>query len=974
MIIGFRQLELSVASEASFEVRHFVVDEALHELFDIRLEVVSPHADIDLDAVLGQPASFAVQRTPELRRRQWTGLVVQCDHIGIDPENDLSTYALTVRPRLWLLSQQRRYRVFQGQSDPEVVLAVLKAWDIEPRCDFALGDYLGRKYRVQYAESDLSFVTRLLEDSGLTYFFEDAEGDTRLVLTDKPQAATPRTPALPWVSAPVEGDIKELVTKVEVHRHLRPGRYTQRDVDYRHAPETPLMVSDAVEGLEAQLERFHHNYGAFLYATTPPGDTPVADDRGAARIDMEMAARQVERRLAAQRGESQRVHFSTSAHDIAPGGVVRFLDHPRPDLGGDMLILSAHFEGAAVGDWLHRVESTLADRPWHPPLQTPKPRTFGLESATVVGSAGDDIHTDEFARVRIQFHWDREGRRDETSSCWVPVNQPWGGAGFGALNIPRVGQEVLIDFLGEDPDRPVVAGRVFTKNNPVPYALPDHKTVSGIRSQTSNQPLSGLMQQVAEQVIAAGKDAAQEAIMAALGEASEQTFGERMPPLAQLIPEVAGMLAKLPQPGGVSFPSANDGEAPAPPPTDGGPSRAHQPFVPKFPDGIRALVQAVTAPGPSASLSRVQAFAPFDQLDPVDALLGAPPFPLAVASVPPRMPTPEPPDFPSVGDGDTVPPTVMSEAPVQPPMPPAAPALPEVPLPEVPMDLARLQAALDNGFGAYSPNGATHLLSGSEVTLDDTFMNERLFVQAQRDFNAVARNNANTIVGGLRNTKVGTSDVLEVGGRQVERIGDRRGVDVRANQVHVIRGNREQTSVEGNQGFVSALEHTTMCKTLAFVAEERLSVDCGPPPPPLPQVWNISGLLMMPDFVILDGPKLFLNPGQDALDQALETGQAPASADDDRAAAADAAAAEAAAAETARDAAVQEARGVYEEAWRNGDLTQATQRHELPDHYLERIEGHPPDVQDAAWSGFVADHGPSDPYLALISPFDTPPD
>ena len=114
-----------------------------------------------------------------------------------------------------------------------------------------------------------------------------------------------------------------------------------------------------------------------------------------------------------------------------------------------------------------------------------------VESATVVGPAGEEIHTDEFGRVRVQFHWDREGSRDDKSSCWVPVSQNWGGASFGAVSLPRVGQEVLVDFLGGDPDRPVIMGRVFTATQPVPYELPRFKTMTGFRSETYPRPKPG---------------------------------------------------------------------------------------------------------------------------------------------------------------------------------------------------------------------------------------------------------------------------------------------------------------------------------------------------------------------------------------------------------------------------------------------------------------------------------------------------
>jgi type VI secretion system secreted protein VgrG len=126
-----------------------------------------------------------------------------------------------------------------------------------------------------------------------------------------------------------------------------------------------------------------------------------------------------------------------------------------------------------------------ADQPYYPPVKTSKPKTQGVESATVVGPPGEEIHTDELGRVRVHFHWDRESKMDDNSSTWIHVNQPWGGAGYGGTNLPRVGQEVLVDFLGGDPDRPVIIGRVFTALQTTPYKLPDNKTQSGWKSNST---------------------------------------------------------------------------------------------------------------------------------------------------------------------------------------------------------------------------------------------------------------------------------------------------------------------------------------------------------------------------------------------------------------------------------------------------------------------------------------------------------
>ena len=486
-------LDLTVDYPADFDVRHFRVREALHELYRVELEVVSPDITVDLDELVGKRARFWMKRSDTIGERSWSGLVTDCSHVGVDTKQ-LGTYRIVIHPTMWLLTQRRNYRIFQHLSDPASAQKVLADWGLVPRVSYDASLYPGRKYRVQYAESDYQFVSRLLEDAGITFYFEDAGDDNVIVFDDAPHAGPLRDRPLAYESSPTGGILREIAREVRVVRKLRPGRYTQRDVDYRRSPEFPLVASSgAGTGVEQRLERFHQNYGAFLFSAKPDGSSPVADDHGAARTQLDVGERQVARRLAAKRSDARRCLFETTAHDLRPGLVFHFGDHPRDELaeGKRLLVVQTVLSGKAVGDWKQTVDATFADQPYHPPLRTRKPTTFGVESATVVGPDDDEIHTDEFARVRVQFHWDREGQRDPRASCWIPVSQPWGGAGFGAVNIPRVGQEVLVDFLGADPDRPVIVGRVFTKTNPVPYKLPDHKTVSGIRSRSANRMVMG---------------------------------------------------------------------------------------------------------------------------------------------------------------------------------------------------------------------------------------------------------------------------------------------------------------------------------------------------------------------------------------------------------------------------------------------------------------------------------------------------
>ncbi len=467
------------------DVRVFSVEEKLSAVFRVALTARSSNPDIDFDAVIGKKASFTMKAGSG--PRTWTGV---CDHIqqlhGV--EDGLSTYRLSIVPELWFTTQRRNHRVRQQLSELEIVLAVLEEWRIEPTLKVDAAAYKKRKYKVQYAESDFDFINRLLEDSGITYYFQQAGEKTQLVLNDAPQSNSPRAMPLPYRDSPLTNRDAPHVTRVEVQQQVRPGRYTMQDQDYRKPPTYPLQ-SSAAGGLEAEalLEQFHYEPGAFLFRAASGGDSPTADDKGAARSDEKEAAAMAQRRFEATRAQGKRCTFTGNAFDLSAGMVVTFVDHPRSDLapGKPWLIQQAVFNGTATGEWTVYCEAVSAEAPYRPPMKTAKPKVEGSESATVVGPKGEEIHCDEFGRVRVQFHWDRYGQRDDNSSCWMHVNQPWGGAGYGATNLPRVGQEVIVDFLGGDPDRPVIMGRVYTELQKSPYKLPANKTQSGWKSNST---------------------------------------------------------------------------------------------------------------------------------------------------------------------------------------------------------------------------------------------------------------------------------------------------------------------------------------------------------------------------------------------------------------------------------------------------------------------------------------------------------
>ncbi len=418
-------------------------------------------------------------------QRGWTGLCSELQQLQVE-EGGLSTYHLVIVPTLWLLTQRRNHRMFQQKSELDIVLQLLGEWGIKPEKRLS-STYKKRKYRVQYGESDFAFLSRMLEDAGISFFFEAHEHESRLVLSDAPQSAEARAP-IPFRDSPTTAD-RQHVSAVRVGRKVRPGKYTMRDHDYRKDPSFKLLAGAAAKAsdVESQLERFHYTPGAFLFGADKGDSTPHADDKGKTRTDEGEAATLAQKRLDAKRSSARTITFETNVLDLGPGVVTAILDHPRSDLGHGkrLLVVETARNGTFGGEWSTHVEARSAEAAYHPALSTPKPTAVGVESATVVGPAGEEIHTDEFGRVRVHFHWDRESKMDDNSSCWIHVSQSWGGSGYGGSNLPRIGQEVLVDFLGGDPDRPIITGRVYTNLQKTPYGLPANKTQSGWKSNST---------------------------------------------------------------------------------------------------------------------------------------------------------------------------------------------------------------------------------------------------------------------------------------------------------------------------------------------------------------------------------------------------------------------------------------------------------------------------------------------------------
>ncbi len=470
------EIEIGPHPVGDLMVLAFEVEEEISRPYSLSVSLVArPDVSVDPSTVLGANACLVMQ-LGDGTARLVHGIVARFESWEEGRGDDRRRHRAEIVPALWKLGRVRRSRIFQRMSTPEIVKKVLGAARVEVRPALS-ASYRPREYCVQYEESDLDFVSRLLEDEGIFYFFEHELARHTMVLGDGAGAFQPilgddrvlfREPSsmMPGVE-----HLDAFSSRIAV----APGKVALRDFDYL-SPAVDLSAS-ASSGADSDLEVYEF-----------PGRYSDVGAGGA---------------LARIRLEEQRLHAATASGSgivrrMQPGHVFELDEHPVDALDGRYVVLSVRHRGDQPEVLASGLSSGGAKKPYRsdfvcvrndvavrPQRRTPRPSIPGPQTAIVVGPAGEEIHTDQHGRVKVQFHWDREGRKDDASSCWIRVSQGWAGTGWGTLYLPRIGQEVVVEFLGGDPDRPVVTGAVYNGMNPPPVSLPDEKTKSTVRSSSS---------------------------------------------------------------------------------------------------------------------------------------------------------------------------------------------------------------------------------------------------------------------------------------------------------------------------------------------------------------------------------------------------------------------------------------------------------------------------------------------------------
>ncbi|WP_165677922.1 type VI secretion system Vgr family protein, partial [Metapseudomonas otitidis] len=412
---------------------------------------------------------------PDGGQRYFHGIAARCSQSS--GTGQFAGYRVTLRPWLWLLSRTSDCRIFQNKTVPDIVKQVFRDLGFSDFEDALTRSYREWEYCVQYRETSFEFVSRLMEQEGIYYYFRHEQSRHVLVLSDAYGAHTtaPGYGSVPYY--PLEDQMRERDHVYDWHlaREVQPGSLALNDYDFQR-PSARLEVRSSISRSHSNAEHPLYDY---------PGEYVQTGDG-------EQYARN---RIEAIQTQYERVQLRTNARGLGAGHLFKMTGYPRADQNREYLIIGARYavsqeayESGSTGGTLQfnsSLECIEARQPFRPMPTTIKPIVQGPQTAMVVGPKGEEIWTDQYGRVKVHFYWDRHDQSNENSSCWIRVSQSWAGKNWGHIQIPRIGQEVIVSFLEGDPDRPIITGRVYNAEQTVPYDLPANATQSGIKSRSS---------------------------------------------------------------------------------------------------------------------------------------------------------------------------------------------------------------------------------------------------------------------------------------------------------------------------------------------------------------------------------------------------------------------------------------------------------------------------------------------------------
>jgi len=452
-------------------LRSMTAQESISQLFLYQLELLSEDDAIPFDSIVGKKVGIHLQTIDS--ERGFNGYISRFSQGGRDER--FTYYHAEMRPWLWFLTRKADCRIFQRKTVPDILkklFAELNFPDFELRL---YNSYRPREYCVQYRETDFNFASRLMEEEGISYFVEHAQDGSKhtLILADDAAAYKP-CPGQPKARCDFASGGRrneDLISDWRAEEEYRPTAWTHTDYNFE-TPSTSLMATVKDED---QYEIYDYP-GVYL----KKGD---GDQIAKTRLQETVVFK-------------NKVTGKSNCRCFTAGATVDVTDHYRKDMNKKWLLTGVYQHlsmGEAYGSGgtdegfvhMNTFEGIPASVPFRPLRMTPKPAVQGCQTAVVVGPAGEEIYTDKYGRVKVQFHWDREGKNNEDSSCWIRVSHPWAGKNWGGIQLPRISQEVIVDFLEGDPDQPIIVGRVYHAENMPPWSLPAQKVISGFKSNST---------------------------------------------------------------------------------------------------------------------------------------------------------------------------------------------------------------------------------------------------------------------------------------------------------------------------------------------------------------------------------------------------------------------------------------------------------------------------------------------------------
>ena len=457
---------------------HAAINEQLGRLFQCEVELASDDPNLDFTAVVGGNATIRMELLNSKTPRYFNGYVSR--FVQTEANGTGGIYRATLVPWLWFLTRTADCRIFQTMSVPDIIKQVFRDQGFTDFKDSLSGTYTAWDYCVQYRETDFNFVSRLMEHEGIYYFFEHENGKHTLVLADSSSAhsAFPNYDEVPFRNARGATRNNESIATWTLEQEVQPGTYALNDFNFEK-PKTSLIAQSDIATQNAQSTFAIYDYPG-EYAEQSNGS-----DYAKIRIEELHTQHEV-------------VQGSGNARGLAVGYTFSLTGSPRRDQNREYLVTSSSCHLTADNYTATGTSGTTeelftcsfaaidATKQFRSARVTPKPLIQGPQTAMIVGPAGEEIHTDTYGRVKVQFHWDRYGKADENSSCWVRISQSaWAGKKYGALYIPRVGHEVIVEFLEGNPDLPIITGRVYNADSMPPYDLPANKTMTTLKSLSS---------------------------------------------------------------------------------------------------------------------------------------------------------------------------------------------------------------------------------------------------------------------------------------------------------------------------------------------------------------------------------------------------------------------------------------------------------------------------------------------------------